>query len=178
MIGTCTCLYLVAYSTYCTFSIVCKHFTAMKLYDIYTVYTQLRIYFINCKNAVLSCSIFIYLATKQMISTLPLTTGSDYIELNWTRPKFIPVKYLLHVQYTSFKNARKGCVKTNSQCLSSDTTSIKISDLRPKSVCVLILLAVYNPASIDSGIMITGKTLDAGTSKINHCLLDYHNKPQ
>ena len=119
-----------------------------------------------------------------MISTHSIATGLEYIELNWTRPKFLPGKYLLHVQYArtlkprcTFKNDKNIYVKINAQCLTSDTTSVRISELRPKSVCVLLLFAVYNPASIDSGIVITGKTLDEGTSKRNICLVDYHNNP-
>ena len=126
--------------------------------------------------------IFVYLATRQMICTHSLSTGSDYIKLNWSRPKFLPEKYLLHVQYAStlkprctFKNERKKYFKENAQCLTSNTTSVRISDLRPSSVCTLLLLAVYNPASIDLGIVIRGKTSDEGISKRNLCLLDYHN---
>ena len=127
----------------------------------------------------------VYLATKQMICTHSLTTGSDYIALNWTRPKFLPEKYILNVQCASslkptctFKSDKNKYVRTNAQCLTSDTTSVTISELRPKSVCMLLLIAVYNPASIDSGIVITGKTLNEGTSKRNICLVDYNNNPQ
>ena len=52
-------------------------------------------------------------------------------------------------------------ITTNKQNLSSGTTSVTIHDLRPRSICMLFLLAVYNPASIDSGIAIIGSTLDA-----------------
>ena len=128
---------------------------------------------------------FCHLATTHMICNHSLATGSDYIKLKWTRPKFLPEMYLLRVQYGStlkprcmFKKDKNKYSKTNAQCLASDTTSVTIYDLRPKSVCALLLLAVYNPASIDLGIVITGTTLNEGTSKRNLCLLVYHNNPQ
>ena len=117
-----------------------------------------------------------------MVCIHSLATGSHYIELNWTRPRFLPEKYILYVQYACtlkprcrFKNDKNKYGKTNAQCLTSDTTSVTISELRPKSECRLLLFAVYNPASIDSGIVITGTTLDEGTCNRNICLVDYHN---
>ena len=62
-------------------------------------------------------------------------------------------------------NDRMNYVTTTTETLSSDTTSFTISDLRRGSICILILLAVYNPANIDTGIAITGATLDQDTSK-------------
>ena len=51
--------------------------------------------------------------------------------------------------------------------ISSNKTSIKITGLRRSSVCILNLLAVYNPASIDSGMAITEITLPENESKSN-----------
>ena len=112
-----------------------------------------------------------------MIRTHSLASGLDYVELNWTHPKFLPERYQLDymciVKPTCTPNQEMGqSVTTSEQNLSSDTTSVRISNLHPNSICMLFLLAVYNPASIDSGIVITGTTFDEGTSKRNLCLRD------
>lgn len=112
----------------------------------------------------------IHAATKRMIRGHFMASGSDYVELIWTRPKFLPEKY--QVTYTCTVMTRftpnddkKNRITSNTQYLSSGTTSFRISDLCPRSICTLILLAVYNRASIDSGITITGTTENEGTSK-------------
>ena len=113
-----------------------------------------------------------------MIHTHSLAFGLDYVELTWNHPMFLPQRYKLNYLY----NKKSTCtashdmnpsVTTKEQTFNSDTSSVRISDICPNSVCVLILLAVYNPASIDSGIVITGKTLQEDTSKRNLCLNDY-----
>ena len=115
-----------------------------------------------------------------MIHTHPLVSGSNYVELNWTRPKFLPkgyqLMYFCTMKPTSTPNYdMNNSVTANAHNLSSDTTFVRICDLLPGSICTLFLLAEYNPASIDLGIVITGTTLDEDTSKIrfhnNHHLL-------
>ena len=107
-----------------------------------------------------------------MIHNYSLARGLDYIELNWTQPKFLPERYQLRYMCTKqvtpkHKNIEKNYIKERTRNLSSDTNLVRIVDLRPSSVCTLILVAVYNPASIDSGIKITGTTLDECPSKEN-----------
>ena len=103
-----------------------------------------------------------------MIHGRSLVSGSDYVELNWTHPNFLPERY--QVTYKCIMKATatpkfgmKYHVMTNTQYLSSGTTSFRISGLRPSSTWKLILIAVYNRASIDSGITRTGSTLDKAT---------------
>ena len=105
-----------------------------------------------------------------MIRTHSIVSGSDYIELNWTHPKFLPEKYKL--KYVCTKNPtctpvleRYYNIITSARNLSSDTTVVRVSNLRPSSICTLFLLAVYNQASTDSGIWIPGTTLDENKSK-------------
>ena len=113
-----------------------------------------------------------------MIHDLSLFSGSDYVELIWTCPRFPPGSYQVSYMCTvkdrfMLKHDKKNYITKNIQYLSSGTTSFRISDLRPRSKCTLILLAVYNRASIDSGITITGATLDEATSKGNLGLNDF-----
>ena len=107
-----------------------------------------------------------------MIRTHSLASGSDYVELNWTHPKFLPERYQLNYVCTmkppcAPNRDMNHSVTRNAQNLSSDTTSVRVSDLRPSSICMLFLLAVYNPASIDSGIWVTGTTLSKNKGKRN-----------
>ena len=107
-----------------------------------------------------------------MITKCSLTSASNYVELVWKSPPYPPARYevtylciikstCLHIQNNSL------VVSVNARLLklSSDGTFIRILGLRPDSLCVLKLLAFYNSASIDPGIVITLKTLAANTSK-------------
>ena len=107
-----------------------------------------------------------------MIRNHSLASGMDYVELNWTHPKFLPERYQLKYMCTMKRTCAPNhninqSVMTNAQNLSSNTTSVRVFDLRPSSICMLFLLAVYNPASIDSGIWVFGRTLSEDTSKRN-----------
>ena len=104
-----------------------------------------------------------------MIRTYSFASGSDYVQLNWIHPKFLPEKYQLHyacrMETCSTNHEKNYSILASTQNLSSNTTFVRISNLRPSSNCSLFLLAVYNPASIDSGIVITGKTAEEQASK-------------
>ena len=126
----------------------------------------------NLYTMVNSYSNSFYLATTQMIGADSVASGPHYIELNWFHPKFRPERYQLNYVCTMKPTCMpdhdmNNYVMTKTQNLSSDSTSVTISDIRSSSICMLILLAVYNPASIDSGIALTGTTLDEDQSKIN-----------
>ena len=110
----------------------------------------------------------IHLATLNMIRSHSVTSGTNYIKLKWTHPRFQPERYQLKYVCT----AKSTCVPsqntnhsiiTKTQNLTSNTTLFTISDLRPTSICILTLLAIYNPASIDKGITITGTTLNGAS---------------
>ena len=120
---------------------------------------------------VISYSNWLRLATEGMIHSHSVKSGSDYVELIWTRPKFFPKRYQLIDVCTkkptcTHRHKNSTYVTKRMQNLSSDCNSVKISDLRPSSICILLLLAVYNPASIDTGIAIIGAVLDEDTRNI------------
>ena len=112
-----------------------------------------------------------------MIHSHSVASGPDTIELYWSQPKFPPERYQLMYVCTikpscMLSHDANHFVMTKTLNLSSDTTYVTISDLHPSSNCILILLAVYNPASIDSGIAIAGSTLDGDAKYIKsgqHC---------
>ena len=98
-----------------------------------------------------------------MIPEYSVSTGRDHVELKWTNPKLLPesyqVKYMCGVKATSTPSlGMKIYLVKNIQSLNPDTNSVRLSHLRQGSTCVLILIAVYNPASIDAGITIAGIT--------------------
>ena len=98
-------------------------------------------------------------ATSRMISTPTYTSGSNYIKLTWTRPRYLPTVYELKY-VCSMKNnsghhsSSTDVIKTRLQYLNLDCCSITIFDLYPKSICIVNLITVYNPASSDDGIVI------------------------
>ena len=106
-----------------------------------------------------------------MIRTYSLATGLDYIELNWTNPKFLPERYQLKYMCTmkgtsKYKDGNINYIVNKTKNISSVTTSVIISDLHP-SICTVILLAVYNPASTDTGIQFKGVTIGEHTNTCN-----------
>ena len=107
------------------------------------------------------------LATRLMIRRYSLSFGFGYFEINWTKPRFLPEWYEATHHYICTMKTTPAFkyVITNQHYLSSGTTSFRISNLCIRSAWKLILKAVYNPASIDSGISITGPTLSKARGK-------------
>ena len=102
------------------------------------------------------------LATRQMIPELLFDSGSDYVQVNWIRPKFLPEMYKLNYVCSMKPTYMPLLEKVLNLC--SNTTSFRIYNLHASSICSLCLFAVYNPASIDPGIVITGTMSDEKTS--------------
>ena len=126
-------------------------------------------------TCLISYSKSFFLATIIMIRSHSVSSGPDYIKLKWTSPKYRPERYQLQFVCTTkptytLSNDTMNNVTTKTHTLISDTTSFTISALR-RSICILILVAVYNPASIDKGIVISGATVDEDTSKTKPGLL-------
>lgn len=108
-----------------------------------------------------------------MIPYCSHTSGSGYVELMWNIPQYPPERYEVtcvcivnSILLTNRHNDR--VVNIRMANLTSNSTSVRVPKLSPNSICTLKLIAVYNPASIDPGIMITYITLAANTSKFNH----------
>ena len=109
-------------------------------------------------------------ATSRMIPNVSLASGSDYLELNWKSPQYRPKKYYLSylciIRSTCLPNSPiADFIKATMLNLRSDITSIKIKNLDPNFICVLKIVATYNPASIDSGIVLTSRSLAVNTGK-------------
>ena len=94
-----------------------------------------------------------------MIAVTPPTKGLAHVEMTWMRPLYNPEKfkftYSCIIEPKGFSYTTEG-----ERILSSNSTSARVSGLRPQTVCKLKLIAVYNPASIDPGITVTARTLE------------------
>ena len=108
----------------------------------------------------------ICLATAKMIHSHSVSSGTDYVKVKWRHPRFQPERYQIKYECTmkTTSKARQDpnhSMNTKTRYVSASITSFTISDLLPGSICMLTLLAEYNPASIDTGIAITAPTLNA-----------------
>ena len=83
--------------------------------------------------------------------------GKDFIKVFWTAPMYLPYwyeqttscRYLCRHETYFLKEVRIDLLHTSSLTY----------DLHPGSVCLMKLIAFYNPASIDPGIMLLSHTL-------------------
>ena len=108
-------------------------------------------------------------ATSLMIVNYSLKSESDHVQIMWSSPQYRPEKYeFTYLCITNSTCLRRSCHKPIVASirilkLGSDSTFIRIQDISPNSTCVMKLVAVFNPASIDSGIVFTAKTSAATT---------------
>ena len=100
------------------------------------------------------------LATTLMVKNLSATTGMDYIDIMWLPAKFLPTSYKIEVTCELTLNGMR--YKHETYKADPLNTNLCIKDLQPRSMCVYIFFAVYNPASIDDGITNTVYTLHLG----------------
>ena len=93
-----------------------------------------------------------------MIAIDPPLSGLDFVSLIWSTPEFKPVRY--NLEY-SCKLQTDGTEYAKKQRItfSSESTFVSVPNLLPNSSCELTLFAVYNPASIDSGLKVHASTL-------------------
>ena len=95
-----------------------------------------------------------------MVSFSKVNSGTEFIEVFWTAPRYPPYWY----QQTT--TCRYLCDQeiyylSEVQIDSSHASSVTY-DLHPGSVCLIKLIAFYNPASIDPGIQLLVHTSYAG----------------
>ena len=105
------------------------------------------------------CQFFNFSATQSMVSFDSVRKGTNHIEIFWTIPKYFPYWY----QHTT--SCRLLCDQENYYLTERERDSSRTSslayDLRPASVCMIKLVAVYNPASNDPGILLLVRTQQA-----------------
>ena len=99
---------------------------------------------------------FYYTATKLTTVFSEQVVTVNQIVTIWTNPEFQPY---LHKQTTSCKLlCDNRTYYINEALLNGKQTLTTLYALRPGSVCLIKHIAVFNPASIDSGITLTAHT--------------------
>ena len=92
-----------------------------------------------------------------MICDFQVVTSTTIITLAWSLPKYYPEMYKVFAICESTNYVGKFI----RSALSGDT-SLNIKGQRSGSSCKLSFFAVYNRASLDSGIKLTVKLLSSG----------------
>ena len=91
-----------------------------------------------------------------MTSFSNVSSDTEQIWISWTPPEFNPYYYQLKT------SCRLQCdnqaYHLTEVTMGSFATSTLITSLRPRSVCLIKLVAVYNPASIDPGMGLSART--------------------
>ena len=104
-----------------------------------------------------------YTVTRGFITDLNLKAGSTFIEIKWSRPPIQPIHYSVS---TSCKATWTNSANTiKSEEVPGDRKSTVVTGLYPRSKCEVKFIAVYNPASLDTGIFRTVSTKKAGRRK-------------
>ena len=86
--------------------------------------------------------------------------GENQISISWTPPKFPPINYIHKA------SCKLLCDPTTYYLTETATSRFNHSTnflaLKPGSICLVKLLAEYNPASVDPGIGLSVNTLFLG----------------
>lgn len=101
-------------------------------------------------------------ATNMVTQFASLKFKDDGVEVFWLPPRFYLPTYFevtTHCQltYNSTCASDDCCLIKQKVHVASNVTSILVGHVLPGSVCHITLIAVYNPAAIDSGITTTFK---------------------
>ena len=77
----------------------------------------------------------------------------------WKKPAITPKQFAIYVRCKHLFN--NGTYLKSEALLPANKMHFMLNDLVPETQCDFILKAVYNPASIDNGILATCKTLES-----------------
>lgn len=107
---------------------------------------------------------FHFIATAKMIQEIIVTQLLYSIEVRWIPPIFKPL--YLELRTSCRLSCSDRIYFMNETLIPPFHTWTTISDLRPNTVCTVRLKALYNPASIDSGMTKIVRTLSTSKSWI------------
>lgn len=100
-----------------------------------------------------------------MISNIVAVPEIDRIMLTWTEPRFFPRNYKIATS-CMYPCADTAYITDKGTKAISIARKFHINNLRPGSDCTIRFTAVYNPASLDEGIIITASTLAQSESSV------------
>ena len=95
-----------------------------------------------------------------MENTLNSSVEKEFISLSWIKPKYTPVEISVSSQ-CSLLCERKPYLEQQ-WSVPVDQTQLKISKLKPGTICRIHILVTYNPSRLDRGNNYEYKTLQAG----------------
>ena len=84
---------------------------------------------------------------------------TTYISVNWTRPKYSPVKIRVEYQYSLWCEQRPYFTKR--VYLPLDHDRMKFTGMVPGSVCKIMFAVFYNPSQFDRGVNYLFETLQS-----------------
>ena len=96
-------------------------------------------------------------ATRLTTTFQKVVRKVNQLVVPWTYPQFQPYFYKQVTSCNLLCDNKTYYI--NEAMLTGAGTQIKLYGLRPGSVCLIKLLAVYNPASIDPGLQMFAYTL-------------------
>ena len=111
-----------------------------------------------CKRIHFVCT-FHSSATKLMTTFNEVISGANQLEVSWTIPTYFPYYYMQTASCTLLCD--EGTYYLHEVLIPGRQYSNTINELEPGSVCLIKQLAIYNPASIDSGIGLVAHTLQS-----------------
>ena len=95
--------------------------------------------------------LFIYnLATSLMVKNVLVTAGVEFVDIFWSTPTLLPMSYKVNIICQLLHNGIE--YKRVKIAAAPQDTVLNVPSLLPGSHCMVTLQAIYNPASIDSGI--------------------------
>ena len=86
-----------------------------------------------------------------------IISGVNNLMIYWTRPQFPPIEYKQIISCKLLCDHRTYYLAE--AILDGTVCSSNTLVLKPGSVCLINLIAVYNPASIDPGVGLSAHTL-------------------
>lgn len=111
------------------------------------------------------CPFSLLTATALMVANVTLTGLSHGVLIQWSRPYANVSPMLYRIKYSCKLLCDNIPYKFNTLLRSSKESNSSLVDLLPGSGCVITFHAIYNPATLDTGLSRTGATLYSSTCK-------------
>ena len=103
-------------------------------------------------------------ATTLMIKNVTVRAGAHFIQMIWSKPKIAPASYRANVTCWMMHTKTKYVWVTLEE--SPLDKMFTIDKLIPGTRCLITLRAIYNPASIDHGIVRTISTFSSSVHNV------------
>lgn len=123
---------------------------------------DIRLWFSKCRCEYYPILCVRFAATSIMIGDLEVQPGIDHIVFTWKAPQYRPMHYLVDLK-CKVVSTEETYIEEKYR-LPSMNQFTTITDLIKDSRCRVTFTAVYNPATLDPGITINVKTLEAGNT--------------